>query len=510
MGKTLLDYGLPEYDAIDQDHETVNRDIYEELKICIKQDHIIAANNLNMDQQIAYSSIMERVLHNKPGAFFIDGPGGTGKTYLYCALLATIRSRRLVAIATATSGVAASIMPGGRTAHSRFKIPINLDDMSNCSVSKQSKLAELLRISSVIIWDEASMAKRQAIEALDRMLQDIMNCCLLFGGKVVIFGGDFRQVLPVTPRATIEESIDASLVKSHIWPLLEKFKLKINMRARLDGAFSDFLLRVGNGTEPHVIDGKIRIPHRMVLPYKNERTMNQLVDIVFPNISSYSNEYDSIVNRAILTPKNDFVDELNSMLIEKFPGVETKYYSHDEAIDSTVQAVEEDFLNNLTPSGFPPHELLLKQNCPIILLRNLDPSQGMSNGTRLICKSFRQNVIEAEIANGDHCKKRVFIPRIPFLPNEDAKNPFQFRRTQFPVRLSFAMTINKAQGQTLDFVGIYLPYSVFSHGQLYVALSRAQTSKNVCVLIRPSKQDKKYLDCTHNTVYSELLELANV
>ncbi|KAF5452910.1 hypothetical protein F2P56_027864 [Juglans regia] len=192
-----------------------------------------------------------------------------------------------------------------------------------------------------------------------------------------------------------------------------------------------------------------------------------------------------MMNRAILTPKNGSVDEINALLIHRFPGEVHRYYSFDETIDASEQSVMEDFLNTLTPNELPPHELLLKKNCPIMLLRNINPSEGLCNGTRLICRSFDRNIIDAEIAVRHHIEKRVFIPRIPFLPNVDENSGFPFKRTQFAIRLSFAMTINKSQGQTLDYVGIYLPQPVFSHGQLYVALSRAKTASAVRILIRP-------------------------
>jgi hypothetical protein len=108
----------------------------------------------------------------------------------------------LIAISTATLGIAASIMPGGSTAHSRFNIPIKLTDHSMCGFTKQSGTTELLKQASLIIWDEVTMTKRQAVEMLDRSLRDIMGCPLPFGGKVVVFGGDFRQVLPVVTRGT--------------------------------------------------------------------------------------------------------------------------------------------------------------------------------------------------------------------------------------------------------------------------------------------------------------------
>ncbi|GJZ19453.1 hypothetical protein Tco_0556043 [Tanacetum coccineum] len=143
--------------------------------------------------------------------FFIDGPGGIGKTFLYKALLDIVRSRGLIALATASSGAAANNMTGGRTAHSRFKIPINLSTNSMCNIKKQSGLAKLLCQAKLIIWDEASMAKRQAVEAVDRTMQDITGVKLPFGIKIMVLGGDFRQVLSVVRRGTRAQIVDSSL-----------------------------------------------------------------------------------------------------------------------------------------------------------------------------------------------------------------------------------------------------------------------------------------------------------
>ena len=106
-------------------------------------------------------------------------------------------------------------------------------------------------------------------------------------------------------------------------------------------------------------------------------------------------------------------------------------------------------MNSITPNGLPPHELKIKKNCHVILLQNLDPHHGLCNGTRLIVKAFEDNAIDCEIVNGQHAGNGVFIPRIPLFPSEDISLPFRFKRKQFPIRLSFGMTINKAQGQTI-------------------------------------------------------------
>jgi ATP-dependent exoDNAse (exonuclease V) alpha subunit len=203
---------------------------------------------------------------------------------------------------------------------------------------------------------------------------------------------------------------------------------------------------------------------------------------------------------------------INIKMISHFQGDEMVYRSFDSAVDDPHNYYPSEFINTLTPNGLPPHVLKLKIGCPIILLRNIDPAGGLYNGTRLVVRGFQRNTVDAEIMVGDHAGKRIFLPRIPLCPSDDEMFPFQFKRKQFPIRLSFAMTINKAQGQTIPNAGVYLPESVFSHGQLYVALSRATARSNIRILVvRPEdKKDKKKKTkvngtYTKNIVYKEVL-----
>ena len=123
--------------------------------------------------------------------FFVDGLGGTGKTFLYCTILTTLRKASHITIAIATSGIAATLLPGGITSHSRFKIPLTPDTSYTCSISKQTDLAKLIRHATIIIWDEAPMINRRALESLDREFKDIMEVNLPFGGKMLILGEIF-------------------------------------------------------------------------------------------------------------------------------------------------------------------------------------------------------------------------------------------------------------------------------------------------------------------------------
>ncbi|AQK39329.1 hypothetical protein ZEAMMB73_Zm00001d023448 [Zea mays] len=493
MGKDIKTFPLPAIiDIYDNSHGT-DREIYEEECIEPTTEDIALKETLNEEQRSAYDKILSVVDTNNGGVFFVDGPGGTGKTYLYKALLAALRSQDKIAVATATSGVAASIMPGGRTAHSCFKIPLTIDDGAVCSFTKQSGTTKLLQKASLIIWDEASMAKRQAIEALDNSMRDIMGRTgVPFGGKTIVFGGDFREVLPVVRKGSRAQIVAASLRSSYLWESMCHLKLVRNMRAQSDPWFAEYLLRVGGGTEEENNDGDVRLPDEVCVPYTgNDHDLDRLIDDIYPKLNENMSNTSYITSRAILTTQNDWVDMINMRMIDRFQGEQMMYHSFDTAMDDPNNYYPSEFLNTLTPNGLPPHVLKLKVGCPIMLLRNIDPGNGLCNGTRLVVRGFQKNSIEAEIVLGQHAGMRIFLPRIPLCPSDDEMFPFHFKRKQFPVRLSFAMTVNKAQGQTIPNVGVYLLEPVFSHGQLYVALSRATARSKVKILAIPVIDEKK-------------------
>ncbi|XP_076273146.1 uncharacterized protein LOC143204485 [Rhynchophorus ferrugineus] len=171
----------------------------------------------------------------------------------------------------------------------------------------------------------------------------------------------------------------------------------------------------------------------------------------------------------ILAAKNIDVNELNFKIQEQITGELRIYKSVDSATNQDdVVNYPPEFLNSLDLPGLPPHNLQLKVGSVVIMLRNINQPR-LCNGTRLAIKKLLNNVIEATILKGKYKGEDVLIPRIPMIPTDV---PFEFKRLQFPVRLAFAMTINKSQGQTLSVCGINLENPCFSHGQLYVACSR--------------------------------------
>ncbi|XP_057456013.1 uncharacterized protein LOC130747178 [Lotus japonicus] len=141
------------------------------------------------------------------------------------------------------------------------------------------------------------------------------------------------------------------------------------------------------------------------------------------------------------------------------------------------------------------------EGAPVMLLRNIDQSAGLCNGTRLIITEMGKYVLEGKVISGTNAGKRVAIPRLTLTPS-DRRIPFKFQRRQFPIVFSFAMTINKSQGQSLKSVGLYLPKPVFSHGQLYVAFSRVTHRKGLKILICDG--DDNNSNSTSNVVYKEV------
>jgi hypothetical protein len=226
----------------------------------------------NTDQRHVYDAVIEASLGSDESCpatgkvFFVDGPGGTGKTFLFNALLLTIRRRGDIALAVASSGTASLLLDGGRTSHSLFKIPLQVDETTVCKIKPGSDIATLLQLAKVVIWDEASMTSRHIFEAVDRTLKDVFGVIdpkferIPFGGRLFVFGGDFRQTLPVIPDGRRSDIIGQCINRSVIWQSVVTFRLQVNMRvqqaltenndslAQQLSRFSEFLLSVGNGT----------------------------------------------------------------------------------------------------------------------------------------------------------------------------------------------------------------------------------------------------------------------
>ena len=470
----------------------------------LAEEHI---GRLNLGQQTAFEQISSAVTNKTGKTFFLHGPGGTGKTYLYNTLCYHLRSQGKIVLCVASSGIAALLLMGGRTSHSCFKIPIPIHESSICSIPKRSHLAELIQKTDLVIWDKAPMQHKHVMETVDRTFRDLRGSDKPFGGLSVVFGGDFQQILPVIVKGSRAQIVGGCMQRSFLWRTLTVLHLEQNMCLNTDvqeeADFAQWQLDVGHGL--HTDENcNIRLPECFLC---RENTVDSLIDTIYPGITAPHHPDLYFSERTILSGLNSDVESLNEAILERFPGDIHTFHSAD-FISNSEQTGEGDpmlnypveYLNKINCSGMPLAKLELKVGCPVIILKNLDAAHGVCNGSRGILTNCRNRVLEVKLLTGHHAGDKVFIPRIYNQPSED-QNAFKFTRKQFPVWLCFSMTINKSQGQSVKHVGLDLRSPVFTHGQFYVAVSRVTSVGNIKAILVEEEKERR----TKNVVYKEVL-----
>ncbi|KAB0792783.1 hypothetical protein PPYR_00660 [Photinus pyralis] len=432
---------------------------------------------------------------SEPPCFYIDGPGGSGKTYVYTTLYSLLKKKNKNICTMAYTGIAATLLPKGRTVHKTFGLPVPLFCDSTTSIKNNSKQAEYLKDVDVFIWDEAPVAPRYALDVIDRTLRDITDCNVPFGGKIMVLGGDFRQLLPVKVNATRSEIVNLSIKCSPLWQYFRQFSLTENMRALPnEQEFSKFLLDVGDGYLNDK-DCNLELPPKCIYNF----------DIVENTFGTMIREkrFADLTKSAILSARNVDVEEINNKVVELLDVSNEKIYTSMDSVEGCDngdinEGILPEYLNTLNPPNFSPHELKLRKNCIVMLIRNLNVNEGLCNGTRLSVLELGDNVIKCKIFTGDKSGDIVFIHRITLYCEN--VYPFTFKRRQFPIKIAFAMTINKSQGQTFDQIGIDLRKDVFTHGQLYVALSRVRSWESLKIYLGSQRKS----NVVKNYVFKEL------
>ncbi|XP_019173001.1 PREDICTED: uncharacterized protein LOC109168432 [Ipomoea nil] len=526
QNKSLKDYPPMPIPSTDNSRLFQNRLVFEELSYDseqLKADSEVLCAKLTEEQGLIYDTVIKDIENKKGGLFFVYGYGGTGKTFLWRALSAAVRCKGQIVLNVASSGIASLLLPGGRTAHSRFAIPIAINEDSTCNIKQGSDLAELLIKTSLIIWDEAPMMHKHCFEALDRTMRDLLRFVepnsemKTFGGKTVVLGGDFRQILPVVPKGTRQDIVSSAINSSYLWDTCKVLRLTKNLRLSSvpNGGnrhalqeFADWIANIGDGKLGGQNNGfaEIEIPTHMLVSSGGDN-IKAIVHSTFPMFASGNTDPEHLLGRAILAPTLDVVNAVNEYMTELHNAESRSYYSSDavckadgdNGIFGDVHTPE--FLNSIRVSGLPNHTLTLKIGSPVMLMRNIDHSLGLCNGTRLIITKLADHVIEGEILTGPNKGTKVLIPRMSMAPS-DPRLPFKFQRRQFSLMLSYAMTINKSQGQTLTHVGLVLKKPVFVHGQLYVAASRVNNPDGLKILI--AKDSSSTTTSTTNVVYHEV------
>jgi hypothetical protein len=329
-----------------------------------------------------------------------------------------------------------------------------------------------------------------------------------FGGKVAVTSGCFRQSLPVVPGGSTLAQVNACIQHSRLWPLFANNILRLNINMRQgegEREFCDWLKAIGDGS----LGPKIRIPSKNIVHSRKE-----LINFITDNGAALANPRE-MIERLILAPHNHTVETINEQMLQTVNGEERTYYSTDESISDRRYEIdeaetEEEALNSLNPAGLPPHVLPLRVGAMIVLLRNIGrQGSGLVNGARMVVRELANESIRAELLDGPNAGTVVRIIRIWNDYKDKRPGGIEFRRMQIPVRVAFAMTIMKAQGQTVTRVGIDLTHEVFAHGNLHTALSRVRSGQMFRIYAPYSETDEKTGDKFVKNVVADGIDFLN-
>jgi hypothetical protein len=318
-----------------------------------------------------------------------------------------------------------------------------------------------------------------------------------FGGKNIIFVGDFRQTCPVIRGGSRAQVVEASLRKSPLWKFLTVHSLNIPVRNAGDPEFSDFVDTVGGGVSD---TAHLQFPGLVTTDQEMD-----LIDFVWP--AHVVADPLIALSRAILAPTNAQVDHFNDIVLDRLSGEVHHYYSADSLREAEEEGLQPDnsildYYTQRTPPGFPPHAMKVKIGAVFRILRNLSVDRGIVKNTRVVISSVGRRLIGvkklAYVAGTVVLDaEEILLPRISFLHQHE--HGHTLLRRQFPLAPAYATTFNSCQGLTLDIVGVDLRQDVFSHGQLYTALTRIRNRHNAMILFNFDQVE------TRNVVYHELL-----
>ncbi|KAH7533321.1 hypothetical protein FEM48_Zijuj04G0118400 [Ziziphus jujuba var. spinosa] len=399
-GKSLHDFPMMHFLGTIDVSCCQNRFIQDELRydrIALAEDHKKFVSNLTAEQKSVYETIMGAVEGVKPGIFFVYGYGGTGKTFIWKTLLAALRLKGKIVLTIASNGIASFLLPGGRTAHSRFAIPLAPNEDSTCNVKQGSPFAELIVKTELIIWDEAPMMNRYCFEALDRTMRDILR----FSNPLSL-----SNLLEWTKNMRLQ-SIDSDI---------DKDEMK---------AFSERISSIGDGTIGGLNDGHsmVDIPDDLLIK-DTEDSAASIVNSMYLSFSENINDPSYLQERAILALTLDIVESINDYVSSLNRTEENTYLSSDATCrsDSNIDFIGDlhtsVFLNAIKCFEVPNHQLKLKVGVPVMLLRNVDHSSGLCNGTRLVITRLGNHVLEGKVISGSNAGFKVFIPTMTLTPSD--------------------------------------------------------------------------------------------
>jgi hypothetical protein len=464
LGRSLADedYGfkLPDVDEHLRSRKRIRHDGGGTRKAAADRDRLLAI--FTREQHDALSVIVDAITTSAAlNVFALIASAGVGKTVFANGLAAHLRAAGFCVVCTAASGLAAMLLEGGTTAHAAFGIPIPVNETSICNLTREER--SFLKTVDLIIWDECSMIHAYAADAVSRTFQDIMRNDQPFGGKCVLLMGDFKQLLPVVQYG---KGQNHTIQKCRWWSMARQLTFTQNWRAAQHPEYCKFLEDVGSGRISCVIP-----------PAAN--TVSSHAAMI---AAVYEDDFNN--NHQILALTLETCAEINSMCFEKLAGELVEMPAGDTYVEcADPDAFPHDYVEQLSIKGAPPFILQFKVGGRYMCIRNLDVPRGIINGTMLKLIKCGQRLATFQVISGKSTGSIEIFTKATFTLTPEASGlPFTIIRRQFPVIPAYCLTVHKAQGQTMRRVGLIFESDPFTHGQLYVALSRVAGWHEVFVL----------------------------
>jgi hypothetical protein len=419
---------------------------------------------LSEEQQHAATSVMESVLKQTEfNVFAVLCSAGTGKTLFANFVACSLRARGRIVVCVAASALAASLLEGGHTAHHTLHIPIPANDATFCSFTAAER--QVIKSADLLIWDEASMISQHVADTVDRSFQDICNDTRPFGGKTIMFTGDFKQLLPVV-RGGKGDNI--TIKRCSWWPHVRKITFLQNFRAGQDIEFAMMLEAVGAGVMAEVV-----VPQQC-----QACDVADLVDRVFGNDLMNAN-----ANAMVLSLTLDDADTINNYCMKTISGICREAHAADVFLNCRQPDMyPPEVVASIRMPGVPPSCLQMKLGARYMIIKNM--SKEIFNGVRCVLVAFAgSKCVIVRLISGPASGTTTILPICVFnISPEQSGLPFNIRRRQYPMIPAYAVTVHKAQGQSLAKVGLYISTAIFTHGQLYTALSRTRGWCNIAIL----------------------------
>jgi ATP-dependent DNA helicase PIF1 len=444
---------------------------------CEPLDQTASILVLSQEQELAKASLLALLVSVGSKVITVVARAGTGKSAWVHSVVSHLKANAQISICVAASALAATALPHGRTAHAAFNIPVPCleDTFLVWSEDVQSKI----RRAACIFWDEISMVSSYVVEALNRSLKRLMKTDVDFGGKLIVFLGDFRQLPPID--TTTGNGIRLSISKCSWFQSALRMNFTFNFRAAADSSYAAFLEQVGDGD---IED--IEVPSICQMEFVDELITKVYCD----GITDYSR------NNMILAMTLDQCAAINNECMSRIPGNATTALASDDLRScKSPDLYPPEYIASLNFGGIPPASLQFKEHARFMIIKNYNPPD-VCNGVLCEMLQFSKFNIQVRLLSGPGKGKIVMLPRCRFSVLESKSGlPFSFARWQFPIVCAYAVTIHKSQGQTLNRVGLFIEADAFVHGLIYVALSRVASWTQLSFYSPESKTNIKNKVC---------------